>query len=294
VIPVVVRINMISVLAYCCLIVLALAWIYRDSGTEDVFIVYGSQFRNACEMKAWAALVACGWRLLLFLILATACLWLTIRTASQNPFGVSPFVLHGLAGLMAAAVGFFFPWISLCRRQRINRFLASAAEKLTPIALKFAENDDPSGEYQPAAYQTDGSWLAWHPKDELWQKPETQATWFRIAPVVYATASVPRTLAIPATWEIFLIWGDPSSWARSGELLPFTGPGGTRFMAGRIRRLAHQGKWSILRTTMLSDEPGSGSVPGLPRGPSHTREHAVPPGAPSGRLEVEAGRGVGP
>jgi hypothetical protein len=246
---------MISVLAYCCLIVPAFAWIYFDSGTEEVFIVYGSQFCTACQMKAWSALVACGWRLLLLLTLTTSCLWLTIHVTTQNSLGLSSLVLYAVAGAMVVAVASLFPWISLCRRQRINQFLASAAERLTPIALKFVEDDQPSGEYQPAAYHTDGSWLAWHPKDELWQKPETQATWFRIAPVVYATASVPRTLAIPATWEIFLIWGDPSSWARSGELLPFTGPGGTRFMAGRIRRLAHQGKWSILRTTMLSGEP---------------------------------------
>ena len=249
------RTNMMSVLAYCCLVVLAFAWIYRDAGTEDVFIVYGNQFRTACQMKAWSALVVCGWRLLLLMTLAAACLWLAIRVMSQNSFELSPFLLYVVVGAMVVAVGFLFPWISICRRQRVNRFLASAAERLTAIAVKFTEEADPSREYQPAAYHTEGSWQAWHPKDELWQKPETQAIWFRIAPVVYATASVPRTLAIPATWEIFLIWGDPSSWARSGELLPFTGPGGTRFKAGGIRRLAHQGKWSLLRTTMLSDEP---------------------------------------
>jgi hypothetical protein len=249
---------MTSVLAYCCLIVLAFAWIYRDSGTEDVFIVYGRQFRTACQMKAWSALVVCGWRLLLLLTLAAACLWLAIRVMSQNSFGLSPFFLYAVAGSMVLAVGFLFPWISLCRRQRVNRFLASAADRLTPICVKFTEEADPSREYQPAAYQTDGSWQAWHPKEELWQKPETQATWLRIAPVVYTTPGVPRTLAIPATWEIFLIWGDATSWARPGELLPFAGPDGTRFVAGRIRRLAHQGKWSILRTTMLSDEqPGA-------------------------------------
>jgi hypothetical protein len=249
------QINMTSVLTYCFLIVLAFAWIYRDSGTEDVFIVYGSQFRTACQMKAWSAFVVCGWRLLLLLTLAGACLWLAIRVMAQNSFGLSPFLLYAVVGAMVIAVGFLFPWISLSRRKRFNQLLASAAEKLTPIAVKFTEEPDPSREYQPAGYQTDGSWMAWHPKDELWQRPEMQATWFRIVPVVYATTSVPRTLAIPATWDSFLIWGDPTSWARSGELLPFTGPGGTRVMAGRIRRWAYQGKWSLLHTTMLSNEP---------------------------------------
>ena len=173
----------------------------------------------------------------------------------QNSFGLSPFLLCAVVGAMVVAVGFLFPWISLCRRQRLNRFLASAADRLTPIAVKFTEEADPSREYQPAACHTDASWQAWHPKDELWQKPETQATWLQIAPVVYAMPSEPRTLAIPATWEIFLIWGDAGSWARPGDLLPFEGPNGTRFVAGKIRRLADQGKWSILRTTMLSDEP---------------------------------------
>lgn len=247
---------MTSVLAYCCVIVLAFTWIYRDSGTEDIFIVYGSQFRNICQMKAWSVLVDCGWRLLLLLTLAAACLWLAIRVKAQNSFGLSPFYLYAVVGVMVVAVGFLLPWISLCRNQRINRYLSSAAVRLTPIAAKFTEEPDPSREYQLAEYQTDGSWLAWHPTDELWQKPETQATWFRIAPVVYATASVPRTLAIPATWERFLVWGDPTSWARSGKLLPFTGPGGTRFVAGRIRRLARQDRWSLLHATMVSDEPG--------------------------------------
>lgn len=244
---------MISLLAFCCLIVLALAWIYFDSGTEDVFLVYGSQFRTACEMKAWSVFVACGWRLLAFLAMATACLWLTIRVTSQNPFGVPPFLLYAMAGAMIATVGFLFLWISLCRRQRVNRFVRSAAERLMQVAVKFAEESDVPAEYRPADYQTDGNWLAWHPKDAIWQAPETKATWFRIVPVVYATPSVPRTLVIPVDWKIFLIWGDATSSVRPGELLPFRGPHGVRFTAGRVRRLAHQGKWSVLRATMMDD-----------------------------------------
>ncbi len=51
-------------LAAIVTIVVCYIWIYFDSGTDDIFLVYGPSFRAALDMKAWSAFGSSGWRLL--------------------------------------------------------------------------------------------------------------------------------------------------------------------------------------------------------------------------------------
>lgn len=235
--------------------VICLIWIALDTGTDDVFLVYGHMIRTAWQMRAWSVFIACGWR---FAIIAGVIL-LNVSLAYQATINNSidadsaTVALWCLAVLLAISS---VPWTFLMRALRQRRWTNATATMLTETATHLRTVPNLSSELERAEYKNKSGWDAWHPNAERFQSAEGQQLWSRVVPVVYTSSDFPRTVVIPIDWSSFCIWGCPPSFAQSGELLPFGGPGTSRFRAGAsVRRLESAGGcWIVQAELELPDE----------------------------------------
>jgi hypothetical protein len=225
-------------------------WIALDSKTDDIFIVYGRMIRTAWQMRAWSVFVSCGWR---FVIVVSVIL-LNVSVAFQAIIGNGIDADFGKLGAwcfaVLLAVG-LVPWTFMMRARRQSRLTIANAKLLAETASQLCTVPDLSSELEPAGYSNESGWDAWHPNSERFQSLEGRELWSRVVPVVYTSAQFPRTVVIPIDWSNFSVWGCQPSFAHPGELLPFGGPGTSRFRAGsRVRRLASAGDCWIVEAEL--------------------------------------------
>jgi hypothetical protein len=219
--------------------IICVIWIALDAVTEDVFIVYGRMIRTAWQMKAWSAFVSCGWR---FALIAGVIL-LNISLAYQAIIGNRIDADAGTSALWCLAVLLaigLVPWTFLVRTLHQRRSTNATAMMLTETATHLCTVSDLSSELERAEYTNESGWDAWHPTSERFQ----------------------CTVVIPIDWTNFCVWGGPPTFAKSGKLLPFGGPGISRFRAGPgVRRLEAAGdSWIVQAELELSEETNETSL----------------------------------
>lgn len=236
-----------------------LIWIALDAGTEDVFIVYGRMFPIALQMKAWSVFMSCGWRFAIIVGAIILNISLAYRAISNGAdVDTATFVAWCMAVLLSIGL---VPWAFLMRALRQRRSTNANAISLAETASLLTTAPDLSRELERAEYTTETGWDAWHPNAERFQSPEGQKLWSRVVPVVYTSTEIPRTVVIPIDWSSFCVWGPPT-FAHPGELLPFAGPGTSRFRAGsRVRRLESVGNCWIVDAEL--ELPGNTEECGL-------------------------------
>ena len=230
--------------------VICAIWIALDSGTEDVFIVYGRMFRTAWQMRAWSAFVSCGWRfgLIVGAILVNVSLAYQATIRNRIDADTATIAPWCLAVLLAAGL---VPWTFLMRVLHQRRTTNADAKRLTDMANRLCTAPDLSSELERADYSTESGWDAWHPHTRFFESSEGRKLWGRVAPVVYTSTESPRTVVIPLDWEYFCVWGRPPAFAESNKLLPFGGPGVSRFRVGSsVRQLKAVGDCWIVQAEL--------------------------------------------
>ena len=234
-----------------------LIWIALDAWTADVFLVYGCMIRTAWQMKAWWVFVSCGWRLAVIVGVILLNLSLAYQATISNGADLDTATFIGWCFAVALAIG-LVPWTFKARTLRQRRLTAANAMMLAETAEHLSTLSDLSLELERAEYTTESGWDAWHPNSERFQSAEGQKLWTRVGvvPDIYTSDEVPRTVVIPIDWSSFCVWGRPPAFAHSGKLLPFYGPGTSRFRAGScVRRLEAAGDcWIVQAELQLPDE----------------------------------------
>jgi hypothetical protein len=232
-----------------------LIWIALDAGTGDVFLVYGCMIRTAWQMKAWSVFVSCGWRLAVIVGVILLNVSLAYRATISNSADLGTATLIGWCFAVVLAIG-LVPWTFKMSILRQRRLVAANAMMLAETAEHLSTLPDLSLELNRAEYTTESGWDAWHPNSERFQSAEGQKLWTRVVPVIYTSAEFPRTVVIPIDWSSFCVWGRPPAFAHSGKLLPFYGPGTSRFRAGScVHRLETPGDcWIVQAELQLPDE----------------------------------------
>lgn len=244
---------MVALIVYIAAIAVAYVWIAADHGTEEVFVVYGRAFPVALQMRAWAVLRDLGVRLVLLIAIVFVACFMALSVPLPL-ISCVPVVILRVAMLSVALC--VLPFTRLMpvwrRRQAVLRTLT----RLTPFAEGLS-NGDISEQHQPADYQVDEEWTAWHPKTELWREASTDAYWWNgivIVPVLYASKPDPRQLVFPFDFRTFLVWNGPLVIPEGACTLPFTGPGGTRFRYRSQRQCKKMEMWWLLQADMVDLE----------------------------------------
>jgi hypothetical protein len=142
------------------------------------------------------------------------------------------------------------PWIFLADYLRVQRRLRSKAAQLASLVALVTSGSDFAQELQPAGYDTDDSWTAWHPKQQHWQ---SQEYWSGIVPVAYVRQSKVPSIVVPFDWTLFLAWKLPAGSALPGLFLPFHGPGGSSFRVRSVQRLRHCPEWTVINAELYDE-----------------------------------------
>ena len=216
-------------------IVLCFVWIACDPWMQEAFLVYGRAFRTAIDMKAWTIMWKCGWRLAIVIMTIALTFWLTIdatlfRAAATTSVSKVAWYMLLILSLMLVAWPFV---VSSVRERRRADELALA---LTETVEQIAKANDLCKSFDLAGYENEGDWVAWHPKQEVFERTEESNIWRRIGPVVYTSPSRMKTIVIPIDFCNFCVWGSRPIFAKRNSYLPFHGPGATKFRTLSIRK----------------------------------------------------------
>jgi len=185
-------------------------------------------------MKAWDILYSCGWRFCVVIATICAALW----------FALDAIVLHGndttsstkivWSMLAALAVG-MFPWRFAVVAIQNRRETDSRVNQVTEAALRVASTRGMDTTLVPAGYENADDWTAWHPSHAEFASGDKTSIWNRVVPVFYTSPTHPGTVVIPIDWENFAVWGPIPALPKTGEHLPFHGPGNSSFRLRSVR-----------------------------------------------------------
>lgn len=169
-----------------------------------------------------------------------------ISMSTQNQFELRTPAQIGASCALVAGALLLFTLPDIAARIRFARFLNKTAGQLAASLINAACEGGQREDLEPARYDAQEGWSAWHPKDEYWK---SDRLWSVVVPVVYLRCAAGGSLALPIDWVHFLFWKRPIEIER-GEYLPFRGPGGTSFRVERIHGVIGRPEWSVVQADM--------------------------------------------
>ena len=238
----------IPFVAFAGLMLGAFVWIATDRDTEEIFLIYGPAFPICLDMKAWDIFLIIGAKMVGLFLLVGLALFASFQVSYD---ALTPTLcVRTLLVLIAFSA---FPLTRFMALIRKRRSLSKTIQHLTAF-MSALEESQLLEEHQAAEYSTSNGWTAWHPKDHIWNTPETQSIWSGVAPVlpVLYAAEKNRQFAIPFDFDTFLVWNGPLV-LQGNKHLPFTGPGNTKFKFIRQRK-ARLENWWIADAEMDDDD----------------------------------------
>ncbi|TWT51473.1 hypothetical protein Pla22_42510 [Rubripirellula amarantea] len=241
-------------------IIVCYIWIACDPWMQEAFLVYGRAFCAAIEMKAWGIMFRCGWRLLVVLTVIVSVLGFAADAVLIDPGDITRPLAFAWATLVVFAVA-LLPWPFVIAAYRYRREIDGFVDELSPIAVRIAGTTDLDDTFDPAHYENDGDWIAWHPSTSEFNAADKDSVWRRIAPVFYTSPSHPGSVVFAIDWSSFAVWGNLPPLPPVGCYLSFRGPGSTKFRHLSSRRSKTQANCWVIRADMdMHQEAGNQAV----------------------------------
>ena len=237
--------------AYILMSLVALTWIACDSGMIAIFELFQrDQHVVARDMGMyWSWALRHTWRCVVLLLLVASNATLASLLLAQNPFQLDAVGRTAVFGAMLIGSLVMIPWIFVADSLRRQRQFRSKATQLTRLVALVGAEPDLAQHLEPAGYDSDDSWTAWHPRLHNWHEDY----WTGIVPVLYVRQREYPTIVVPLDWRVFLAWNLPAGIALPGRDLPFHGPGGSSFRVRSAYGLKYRPGWTVINADLYDE-----------------------------------------